>query len=191
MNAWARALTLFHEIAAFDRGLAAELRRSERASEALAAWYVRSEELILSALHAELERRVAELGPIGLSLRVTAPSAVPRLGPSSFSLRYLSVCLADVVVTAYATRQGACSLTLHWAWQLQSPSERFPRILSVPGIRVRPGPEQAIVLEAVVSGASKAPVALSDVAGEILSMLAEAAASQRRLRSGGARPGWA
>jgi len=47
------------------------------------------------------------------------------------------------------------------------------------------------VLEAAVSGTSKAQVALSDVAGEILSMLAEAAASQRRLPSGGVRPGWA
>jgi len=191
MNVWARAVTLFHEIAAFDATLAAEQRQSERASEALAAWYVRSEELILGALHGEIERHVAELDPIGLPIRVTPPSAAPRLGPSGVSLRFLSVRLADEVVTAYATRQDAVSLTLHWAWQLQSRSERFPRILSVPGIRVRPGPEQEIVLEAAVSGTSKAQVALSDVAGEILSMLAEAAASQRRLPSGGVRPGWA
>jgi hypothetical protein len=187
MNAWARAVTLFHEIAAFDQAQAAQRREWERASEALGAWYVRAEELILNALHAEIERHVAELGPVGLPIRVTSPSAPPRLGPSGVSLRFLSIRLADEVVTAYATRQGAFSLTLHWAWQVQARSERFPRILSVPGIRVRPGPEQAIVLEAVVPGASKAQVALSDVAGEMLSMLAEAAASQRRLVPGRVR----
>lgn len=181
MNAWARAVTLFHEIAAFDKALAAQRCQCERAAEALAAWYMRSEELILHALHGEIERHVAELGPVGLPIRVTSPSAPPGLGPSGVSLRFLSVGLADEVVTAYATRHGALSLTLHWAWQLQSRSERFPRILSVPGIRVRPGPEQEIVLEAVVPGGCHAPMALSDVAGEMLSMLAEAAASQRRL----------
>src|SRR5688572_21095571 len=120
MNAWARAVTLFHEIAAFDATLEAQRRRSERASEALAAWYMRSEELILNALHAEIERHVAELGPVGHRIRVTSPSTAPRLGSSGVSLRFLSVALAGEVVTAYATRQGALSLTLHWAWELRS-----------------------------------------------------------------------
>lgn len=190
MNPWPRALGLFHEIAAFDAALVARRQSSERAWLDLDDWYVRSEELLLVALRSELEQRGRELGSLGIAIRVTGPSVPRLLGPGELSLRFLSVHFEAEVVTAYSIRQPGSSLVLHWAWQLKTPRGRFPRILSVPGIRVRRGPEQEMLLEAV-GGRSGAGVGLSDIAAEILAMLAEAAASRRRLSSGIGSARWA
>jgi len=192
MNPWGRAVSLFHEVAAFEATAEARRQRRERASQGLADWYTRAEALLLEALAVELERRIEELGSFGCAIRVTSPS-VPTLLPQGGSLRFLSVCFADEVVTAYSTRQvaraqrdGSASLTLHWAWQLRRPRGRFPRILSVPGIRVRRGLQQEMLLEALSAHPGVAPsrLGLSDIAAEILAMLAEAAASRRRLLPG-------
>ena len=184
MNPWGRAVSLFHEVAAFEATAEARRQRRERASQGLADWYVHAESLLLEALAVELERRIEELGSFGRTIRVTSPSTPTPL-PQGGSLRVLSVCFADEVVTAYSTRQGA-SLMLHWAWQLRPPGGRFPRILSVPGIRVRRGSEQELLLEALSATAGAAPsrLGLSDIAAQILSMLAEAAASRRGLLAG-------
>jgi len=190
MNPWPRALDLFQEIAAFDAALVARRQRCERASLDLDDWYVRSEELLLVALRRELEQRGRELGSMGIAIRVTGPSVPRLLGPGELSLRFLSVHFEAEVVTAYSIRQPGSSLMLHWAWQLKTPRGRFPRILSVPGIRVRRGPEQELLLEAV-GGRAGARVGLSDIAAEILAMLAEAAASRRRLSSGIGSVRWA
>ena len=113
-------------------GRVAQVRRQqhERALQGLAEWYVHTEGLLLEALTVEIERRVAELGRLGLGLRVTAPSA-PRLWVNDASLRFLSVSFEDEVVTAYSVRQAGHALMLHWAWQLRPCRGRFPRILSV------------------------------------------------------------
>lgn len=184
MKPWPRALGLFHEIAAFDAALAARHQRCERAALDLADWYVRSEELLLVALRRELEQRGRELGGMGIAIRVTGPSVPRLLGPGELSLRFLSVQFETEIVTAYSVRQPDSALMLHWAWQLKTPHGRFPRILSVPGIRVRRGPEREMVLEAAGSRPEGARVGLSDIAGEMLAMLAEAAASRRRLSGG-------
>lgn len=183
MDPWARAVSLFHEIAEFDRATEARRERFERASRELRDWYARSEELLLDALSVELERRVAELGSVGHRIRVTSPciACVPAEG--GVSLRFVNICFEDEVVTAYCTRQAGLSLMLHWAWQLRRQRARFPRILSVPGIRVRRGSQEEMVLEAVGAGspgAAATRVGLAHIAGEILAMLADAAASRRR-----------
>ena len=189
MDPWARAVSLFHEIAAFDAAVAVRRQRCELASQGLADWYLRTEGLLLEALSVELERRVAQLGGIGRSIRLTSPSTPSVFAQGGASLRFLSVCFDDEVVTAYSLRHPGTSLMLHWAWQLRTPGDRFPRILSVPGICVRRGSEQELVLEAVGARALATParLGLSDIAGEILAMLAEAALNRRRLAGG--RPG--
>lgn len=186
MDPWARAVSLFHEIAAFDATAEVRRQRRERACQGLADWYSRAEGLLLDALSVEIARRVSELGSAGRSIRVSTPSAPHALRPDGVSLRFLSVGFEDQVVTAYSTRQAGEPLMLHWAWQLQTQHRRFPRILSVPGIRVRRGSEQEMVFERVGTGHSVTlePVGLSDIASEVLAMLAEAAASRRRLPSG-------
>jgi len=183
MDSWVRAASLFHQIAAFDATQAQRRQRSERASQELAAWYVQSEGVLLDALCVELERKVRELGRVGSSIRVTAPSAPRVVGPGDASLRFSSVCFEDDAVTAYSVRQAGSSLMLHWAWQLRTERDRFPRILSVPGIRVLRGSEQETVLEAV--GARPGTrLGLSDIASEILAMLADAVANRRHLARG-------
>lgn len=183
MDPWVRAATLFHQIAAFDATLELRRQRRERASQDLADWYAHSEGLLLDALSVEIERKVLELGSAGSSIRVTTPSTPCVVAPGGASLRFLNVCFEDEAVTAYSMRQPGVSLMLHWAWQLRTERDRFPRILSVPGIRVRRGSQQETVLEAV-GARPEVRLGLSDIAGEILAMLAEAAASRRRLAFG-------
>src|SRR5688572_4124372 len=183
MDPWVRAASLFHQIAAFDATEEQRRQRRERASQGLDDWYVRCEGLLLDALCVEIERKVLELGSVGSSIRITPPSAPCVVAPGAASLRSLSVYFEEEAVTAYSVRQPGPSLMLHWAWQLRTERDRFPRILSVPGICVRRGSEQETVLEAV--GARPGTrLGLSDIAGEILAMLAEAAASRRRLAFG-------
>lgn len=183
MDPWARAVSLFHEIAALDAAAEAQRQRRERATQGLDDWYVRTEALLLDALHVEIERRVAELGSVGSSIRVAAPSTPCVVAPGGVSLRFLSIGFESEAVTAYSMRQPGHSLMLHWAWQLRTERDRFPRILSVPGIRVRRGSAHETVLEA--AGARPgARLGLSDIAGEILAMLGEAVANRRRLALG-------
>ncbi len=183
MAPWVRAASLFQRIAAFDATRELGRQQRERESRELADWYVRSEGLLLEALCVELERKVLELGSAGSAIRVMAPSTARVAASDGASLRYLNVCFEHEAVTAYSVRQPAGALMLHWAWQLRTERARYPRILSVPGIRVRRGSQQETVLEAVgVQAAGR--VGLSDIAGEILAMLAEAVASRRRLAVG-------
>lgn len=183
MDAWARAVSLFHEIAAFDATAELRRQRREQACQGLTDWYLKTEGMLLDALGVELGRRISELGHVGRSIRLSSPSAPRTTSPGGASLRFLSVGFEDQVVTAYSTRHEGHSLMLHWAWQLRTQHRRFPRILSVPGIRVRRGPQQQMLFERVGVGQALAPtlVELSDIAGEVLAMLAEAAANRRRL----------
>ncbi|HEU5074765.1 MAG TPA: hypothetical protein VFU02_11335 [Polyangiaceae bacterium] len=184
MDPWARAVSLFHDIAEFDRAAEARRQESEQASRELSEWYARSAESLLDALCVEIERRVAALGPTGLRIRVTSPSVACAPAGGAVSLRFVNVCFEEEVVTAYCTREPGHSLMLHWAWQLRRQRGRFPRILSVPGVRVRRGSREEMVLEAAGAGSSEsaqARVGLADIADEILAMLAGAAASRRRL----------
>lgn len=188
MESWTSVRELFDDVAACMGRLRSERQHREQAAREQASWYAHTEAWVMNALRDELEERISQLGTAQELVHVVYPAAAPLTSAVAGSMRFLSVDFAGQVVTAYS-HANSVSLTLHWGWQVRARRDRFPRIVSVPGVRVLPGSGGEPLCRWVDPARAGATAQLEEVAARLLWMLGGAAASQCRAASSAADRG--
>lgn len=179
MESWTSVCRLFDDVMACASRRRSQQQEREQAARDRARWFARTESWVMSALRLELERRIPELGTARGLIRVVYPAAVPLTLADGSSMRFLSIDFSGQVVTAYS-HASPWSLTLHWGWQARARRERFPRIVSVPGVHVTPGRLGEPCCRSAEPARAGAQVQLEEVATTLLWMLGGAVASQCR-----------
>lgn len=181
MSEWSRIQRRFEATLVMDREAQLREERALRSRRALADWFARADDVVLNDLWGALHERAAKLERLGANIEVRPPHPPTSARSAIESRRFVRVRYGQEEVMIYSTRTEV-SLTIHWAWALKKAGARFPRILSLPGIRVRRGRNAEMLLEREVEGGSPA-VSIPEVACTILGMLADAARTRAQRRS--------
>ena len=181
MSSWTRVRGLFEETLSAERRARQREHRALRARLGLQAWYERAECELMDALAAALETHAAELVQPRVAPGVGAPAVRVVSTQAGQSRRALQLVFLDAEVLVYSARGAQGPLMVHWARVFRAKRRNLPKLLSVPGFRVRRGAHGEMLLQALGPGAQNTPLCVEDVARRVLTMLVELAASRRRV----------
>jgi hypothetical protein len=179
MSSWTRVREHFQDTMAAEKSARERERRATTARQELEAWYDRAERSLMHELALALREHASELASSGVAVQVVAPASRVLSTPAGEFRRAVQVLFLDAEVLLYSARSAHGPLMVHFARVFRSKRRNRPRLVSVPGFRVRRGAAGEMLLEAVGPEAGQAPVRVVDVACRVMSMLVQLAAVRR------------